>query len=219
MLNFFKPDYFDLKWVDIYPLANLQHMKYMCQTRLKPPEMFLSSTTLILILKLFRVRRVEVHACILSYCFAPCFDLEICPIIFLIKWINSVAALATKMVQFSNTIFCSLFHLDTTESHTPGKIKLNMFSWVIGLTSKFLQQKKKICIQGDLLHTGYYPVVFFCRLPVESVYYSAVLDGYHHTESFHDFLEAFEQTQKVIPLLRTLRNLLHVFQSTSTFTT
>lgn len=90
---------------------------------------------------------------------------------------------------------------------------------MIGLTSKFLQQKKKICIQGDLLHTGYYLVVFFCRLPVESVYYSAVLDGYHHTESFHDFLEAFEQTQKVIPLLRTLRNLLHVFQSTSTFTT
>ena len=53
---------------------------------------------------------------------------------------------------------------------------------------------------------------------MESVYYSAVLDGYHHTESFHDFLEAFEQTQKVIPSLRTLRNLLQVFQSTSTFT-
>ena len=56
---------------------------------------------------MFRVRLVAVHTCIwaLSYCFALCLDLEICPIVFLNKPINSSSALARTMVQFSKTIF------------------------------------------------------------------------------------------------------------------
>ena len=55
------------------------------------------------------MKRVEVHAYTLSYCFAPWLDLEICPIIFLNKLINSSSALATEMVQFSNTLFVNYF--------------------------------------------------------------------------------------------------------------
>ena len=58
-----------------------------------------------------------------------------------------------------------------------------------------------------------------CRLPVESVYYSEVLDGYHYTWSFHDFFGSFRANSKSDTTFRTPRNLQQVFQSTFTFTT
>lgn len=41
-----KPIYLDLKWVEIYPLAKLQHMKYMSQTHVSNLlEIYLSIST------------------------------------------------------------------------------------------------------------------------------------------------------------------------------
>ena len=47
---------------------------------------------------------------------------------------------------------------------------------------------------------------WFCRLPVESVQYYAMLDDYHHSGSFCDFSEAFKKTHLLRS--RTSRDLL-----------
>ena len=49
----------------------------------------------------------------------------------------------------------------------------------------------------------------FCSLRAKSVYHYAILDGYHHSGSFCDFLEAFKQTYKVRP--KTPRDLKEFF--------
>ena len=58
----------------------------------------------------------------------------------------------------------------------------------------------RTCAWGNLIHTWYYLVLFLypaCRKCLVLLYTG--LDGYHHSGSFCDFLEAFKQTYIVKP--------------------
>ena len=68
----------------------------------------------------------------------------------------------------------------------------------------------RTCALGNLIHTWYYLVLFLypaCRKCLVLLYTG--LDGYHHSGSFCDFLEAFKQTYIVKP--KTTRDLKEFF--------
>ena len=68
----------------------------------------------------------------------------------------------------------------------------------------------RACALGNLIHTWYYLVLFLypaCRKCLVLLYTG--LDGYHHSGSFCDFLEAFKQTYIVKP--KTTRDLKEFF--------
>ena len=62
--------------------------------------------------------------------------------------------------------------------------------WIV--TSKF----ENVCEQT---HLEIITLCCFCGLRAKSVQHYAILDGYHHSGYFSDFLEAFKQTHKVRP--------------------
>ena len=51
----------------------------------------------------------------------------------------------------------------------------------------------------EIWYTSDITLYCFCSLRAESAQYYAILDDYHHSWYFCDFLEAFKQTHKVIP--------------------
>ena len=68
----------------------------------------------------------------------------------------------------------------------------------------------RTCAWGNLIHTWYYLVLFLypaCRKCLVLLYTG--WDGYHHSGSFCDFLEAFKQTYIVKP--KTTRDLKEFF--------
>ena len=100
-----KPNYL----VDIYHLANLQHMKYMCQTRLTPPRNIFIQYYLNFDFEtvLSQASRGTCLQTFISFC--AMFGFRNLSYYILNKLINSVTALATKMVEFSNTVFVNYF--------------------------------------------------------------------------------------------------------------
>ena len=81
--------------------------------------------------------------------------------------------------------------------------------WIVA--SKFGNVSEHVHV--EIWYTHDISLYYFCTLLAESVWY-ADLDGYQHSGSFCDFLEAFKQTHKVRP--KTPRDLKEFFWATFT---
>ena len=94
---------------------------------------------------------------------------------------------------------------------TKGKNRIRLGQKNEGLDLSIKIWKRfRACAWGNLIHTWYYLVLFLypaCRKCLVLLYTG--LDGYHHSGSFCDFLEAFKQTYIVKP--KTTRDLEEFF--------